>query len=148
MTRGGWAISDNLIDLITKTLNKKDTILELGSGTGTQKLIANQINVISVEQDKLWVNKYHNNYCYAQLKDGWYDFKVLNDFLKNKSYNAVLIDGPAAGDRAKVLTSCIDLSKIIFIDDIDRPADRDIFNRLKINRRYEDYEVYGVIYND
>lgn len=147
MSKGSWSISDSFIDLITKTLDKKDTLLELGSGEGTQKLIAKQINLLSVEQNKEWVNRYHNNYCYAPLKDGWYDLEVLNNFLKDKNYDAVLIDGPAAGDRIKILESCIDLSKIIFVDDLDRSKDRELFNRLKENRRFVDKKLYGVIFN-
>ena len=59
---------------------------------------------------------------------------IDNEFNKNKTYDAVLIDGPASGDRSILLESNLDLSKILFVDDIDRPRDRHIFNKLKQNK--------------
>ena len=36
-------------------------------------------------------------------KDGWYDMEKVKVFLEGKSFHAVLIDGPAHGERLKIL---------------------------------------------
>lgn len=147
MSKGSWSISGDLIDSIEKHLPKGSTILELGSGYGTRSLVRLGYTLISVEQDNQWINLHHNNYCFAPLKNGWYDMDIVNEFIKNKTYDAVLIDGPASGDRSILLESNLDLSKILFVDDIDRPRDRHIFNKLKQNRKHEDHATYGVIFS-
>jgi len=140
------AISQSLIDSIIENLPKESTILELGSGEGTKKLVDLGYKVYSVEQNTDWVGKYHNNYCHAPLKNGWYDLDIVNEFIKDREYDALLIDGPAAGDRSKMRDSDINLETLIFVDDIDRPEDRQLFDILKEGRTYEDMKIYGVIY--
>lgn len=146
MTKGSWSISGDLIDSIEKHLPKGSTILELGSGYGTRLLVRLGYTLISIEQDNQWINLHHNNYCLAPLKNSWYDMDIVNEFIKDKTYDAVLIDGPASGDRSILLDSNLDLSKILFVDDIDRPTDRYVFNKLKQNRKHEDCVTYGVIF--
>mgnify|MGYP001474760035 CR=1 FL=1 len=149
MTSGnGFSISLNLIDCIKKHVPKEGTILEFGSGEGTKWLVAEGYNLVSIEQNALFLNLYHNNYCHAPLKDGWYDLEILHRFLENKEYDAILIDGPAAGKRMNILEAKIDFNKIIFVDDIDRPADRDLFSKLSEGKKSEDFKSYGVIFND
>ena len=148
MSKGGWAISGQLLGTIAMNLSEGSTILEIGSGYGTKGLLAAGYKVMSVEQNEVWVGAFHDNYCHAPLKDGWYDFDVLNEFLEGKDYDAILIDGPAGGDRRKVLESSLDFSKLIIVDDTERPEDRAVFEILREGRRYEDPEEYGVIFND
>jgi len=146
MTKGSYEISDSLLKTITANLSTSSCILELGSGVGTSYLISLGYEVYSVEQNVDWVGKYHDNYCHAPIKNGWYDMEVVNDFVNGLKYDAILIDGPAAGDRLKMLDSDINFETLIFVDDIDRPVDRKLFDILKKGRKYEDMKLYGVIH--
>jgi hypothetical protein len=148
MTHGGFEISKNFLSFIKNHLPPNSTILELGSGGGTLELIKSGYKMISIEQNLNYLNLHHNNYCHAPLKEGWYDIEIVNDFIKEKSYDAILIDGPASGDRLKIINSKLDFSKIIFVDDMDRPRDREVFDLLKKGRNFKDEKLYGVILND
>ena len=149
MTSGsGWAISHQLIASIKHHVPENSVILEFGSGLGTGKLIRQGYNLLSVEQD-FNLKKFHNNYCHATIKDGWYDLEVLHEFLKDKEYDAILIDGPTSpGSRMGILEAKIDFNKIIFIDDIDRPKDRELLYILSEGRKSEDHKSFGVILDD
>ena len=145
----GWSIPHPLIASIKHYLPTDSVILEFGSGLGTGKLIKQGYNLLSVEQDFNFINKFHNNYCHATIKDGWYDLEVLHEFLKDKEYDAILIDGPTApGSRMGILEAKIDFNKIIFMDDIDRPEDRELFCILSEGKKSEDHEFFGVILDD
>ena len=148
MTHGTFEISKNFLSFIKNHLPLNSTILELGSGGGTLELIKSGYKMISIEQNPNYLNLHHNNYCHAPLKEGWYDIEIVNDFIKEKSYDAILIDGPASGDRLKIINSKLDFSKIIFVDDMDRPRDREVFDLLKKGRNFKDEKLYGVIFND
>ena len=52
----GWSIDKAVYDWMTKHLPEGKTILEFGSGNSTQ-ILATRWNVISVEENKDWVNK-------------------------------------------------------------------------------------------
>ena len=133
MTSGSWAISQPFLNSIIETLPKGSTILEFGSGNGTKRLIDLGYVVYSVEQNIDWVGKYHTNYCHAPIKNGWYDVDIVNEFIKDKKYDALLIDGPAgqANSRLHIFESNVSLETIIFVDDIERPKDRELFNLLR-----------------
>jgi len=150
MTSGsGWTISHTLIASIKHHVPADSVILEFGSGLGTGKLIRQGYSLLSVEQNFNFINKFHNNYCHATIKDGWYDLEVLHKFLKDKEYDAILIDGPTApGSRMGILEAKIDLNKIIFMDDTDRPEDRELFCILSEGRKSEDHGSFGVILDD
>lgn len=147
MSKGSWSISDDFLKCIVENTPKESCILEFGSGDGTYRLLQEGYKLLSIEQNIKWCGLHHDNYCHCPLVDGWYDMDKLGKFLEGRSYDVILIDGPAAGDRIKILESCVDLSKTLFVDDLDRPKDRELFNKLKENRRFLDKELYGVIFN-
>jgi len=131
-------------------LEKNSTILEFGSGLGTQQLIKLGYNMLSIEQDSRFINLYHNNYCYAPLKNDWYDLDAVSSFVKNINYDAVLIDGPAHVPHRKRILDVpnLNLNKFLIVDDIERPPDRELFEILKNNRNYRDYKTYGIIFSE
>jgi len=143
------SMSENFLKLIFDKLDKTKTILEFGSGVGTGKLVDHGYTVYSIEENKEYYNLYHYNYLLAEIVDDWYDEKKVFDFVKNKNWDALLIDGPAHGDRKKmfeILGSDFFMKiPMIFIDDIERPNDRELFYMLREGRKYEDFENYGVI---
>lgn len=103
-----WAISESLFNYLQEILPAGSTILELGSGEGTVELLKHW-EVYSIESEKEWVGKYHDNYIYAPLAkhkaiknhDGelWYNARVLEKELPQIKYDLILVDGPT-GRRA------------------------------------------------
>ena len=71
---GSWSITKELFDWIRDTLPDGKTILELGSGPGTVKLLE-YYKVYSIEHSKRWLGLAKGgNYIYAPIK------KYLEDF--------------------------------------------------------------------
>ena len=113
------------ISYIKEKLPEGSTILEFGSGASTH-ILSKTYNMISIEEDKYWANRYDSDYLLAPIKDDWYDIDMVNNFLKDKSYDAIIIDGPAKGDRKKLVelieNDIIKINKnvMIFVDDVQR----------------------------
>jgi hypothetical protein len=129
----GWSIDKAVYDWMTKHLPEGKTILELGSGNSTQ-ILATRWNVISVEENKDWVNKYHNNYIHAPIKNDYYDIDILKEKLPKK-YDLMLVDGPAYGNRNNMLNN-LELFELetsgcsIFIfDDVERVNDLETYKQ-------------------
>lgn len=150
MSKGGWSISKDLVSSIEELVPKGSKILEFGSGQGTKLLVDVGYNVFSVEEDVRFVGAFHEQYCHAEIKDGWYDLEKVNEFLKDKSFHAVLIDGPAHGKRLKILDSGLDFAnfKVIIVDDIERKEDAELFSILSKDKQCKQTETYGIIFND
>lgn len=102
-------ISETTIAIINTLLPvaKRRTILELGSGEGTQRLADLGFKMISIEHSEEWVGKYDSTYIHADLRwvkptkqfpDSkiWYHPIILKHTvakMKGK-YDLILIDGP------------------------------------------------------
>ncbi|MFW6225594.1 MAG: hypothetical protein ACOC3V_01380 [bacterium] len=164
-----WSIDNKCFSTILEILPKGKTILELGSGFGSNEL-GKYYNIYCVEHDKYWNNKYDNiNYIYAPLKPlkdhsdiMWYDIDVLKNDLPN-NYDLILIDGPPGNssknnDGRMGFTYNIDLfnivDKFIIFDDLNRKKDYDnmmLFinktNRMfKIIDSKDNTKKFGVVY--
>lgn len=114
-----WRIGNNMMALILATIPAGATVLELGSGAGTETLAEN-FHVFSIEHDPAWIGLYDSTYIYTPYVSGWYCARMLNGRLP-AMYEALIIDGPP-GDRfpmARYL-DIFDLTAAIFIDDINR----------------------------
>ena len=148
MSSGTMKISDSFFNLIIEHLEKGKTILEFGSGDGTRKLISYGYKVYSVEQNENYCNLHHDNYLHAELNDGWYNNNKVVDFVGGITYDAILIDGPASGDRRKII-DCLGKpffeNVLLFVDDIERKNDRKLFDTLKQGRKHKDFGTYGMI---
>jgi len=121
---GGWAIQESCFNFIKEILPEGKTILELGSGYGTDAL-SKHYNMISVENQKEWVGVYKSKYLYVPIKNyhdpriiftpefgsvdnfppdlpgddspkqkGWFDHEILKEKLDGLDYDLILIDGP------------------------------------------------------
>lgn len=96
---GGWSISEALHQFILDNVPVGSTILELGSGYGTQVLSENY-QMISIEHDMRFVDKYPSRYIHAPLIGHWYDINAVTDGLSGVTYDAILVDGPP-GDLSR-----------------------------------------------
>lgn len=159
---GGWAIQESCYNFIKKILPEGCTILELGSGLGTDYLSKHYI-MYSIENYKEWVDKYQSTYIYAPIKNydsewtcpdlpgensktqsGWYNPDMLIGNLPDK-YDLILVDGPngmfGRGGFLKHLDIFNTDVPIIF-DDINRDAEYQMMVKVseKINRPYAELD--------
>lgn len=155
-----YVISEELFDYIRSTLEPDCTILELGSGEGTEKL-AKYYTMISIEHDKQWLNKYPTHYIYAPIKKyetyAWYDCDVLTNELNNccHDYDLILIDGPTGvigryGFFHNMLLFNTDV--VLIFDDVNRKAEKKLLEDVAkvLQRPYsiyhcKDKRAFGVI---
>ncbi len=98
-------ISPKTIDIIRSLLAPGRTILELGSGEGTQRLADYGYKMISVEHSEKWLGKFDSQYIHAPISyckptkqfpenNQWYNSRILRDTLPKLEYDFLLIDGP------------------------------------------------------
>jgi hypothetical protein len=147
-----WAINDALFAFIRKTLPKGGTILELGSGEGTDRL-AEHYKMYSVEHDKAWMNKYDSNYIYAPLSwhkpiknhkgNRWYDATILKQQIRKLKYDLILIDGPPQSRAGFVkYFNMFDSKAIMVFDDLQRGKEEKIVLSIATKLKVP-YVVYG-----
>jgi hypothetical protein len=137
-------ISAKALDELLKIVHPKSTILEIGTGEGTQAF-TKHYKVISIENDPKW-HTGHSELIHIPLVDCkslplpnafwkrfpkatyWYDVEKLREALKTiPNYNAIIVDGPAGGAaRAAMWWFYKDLFKLnvpVIVDDIHRQYD-------------------------
>ena len=139
---GGWAISKQLFEWVLSLLPEKSTILELGSGSGTQQL-ARHFRMVSVEHDPDFVGRYDSTYIYAPIVNGWYDAVMIGSELSRLSvqYDLLLVDGPPKQiGRTGILLNLglFDLTKPIVLDDVHRAPEIQLLDELAthVGRRH------------
>lgn len=152
----GWSISPELFEKIKEIVPINSTILELGSGAGTEEL-SHYYKMISIEHDLRWLNKYNSQYIYATIKPfrkacsvfpedkGWYDREVLRKELPKLTYNAIIVDGPPGQFGRGGFYKYLDIFNTnvpIFFDDIERTRDRRMLARVS-GKLKRPYTVYG-----
>lgn len=135
------AISDKIIEAFLEFLPKEATILELGTGPGTQEL-AKYFKVISIENKP----RYHTGHSELihiprkplsieskafwkrfPLASAWYDPDRLRESIKAKRYDAILVDGPK-GSRERIpmwyyYDQVFDTRVPVIVDDVHREYD-------------------------
>ena len=118
---GGSSIDIEVLYEILSLVKKNELVLELGSGAGSAELIK-YFKLCSVEHDLKWLNKYHKNYIYAPILDGWYNCNILKNKLP-KDYKLILVDGPPGSIGRKGFLKNIELFDInvhMIFDDVNR----------------------------
>lgn len=139
---GGWSIEKELLRYIKTFLPKGKSILEFGSGNGTEALLE-FYKVTSIEHDLnfLFKRKQNHECVLAPIKNGWYQQDCVKKMF-GKCYDLLLIDGPPEGLRKGILKN-LDLfrgtvSPIIF-DDVNRPLDKKIMMKFcnQLNYNYK-----------
>lgn len=134
--KNNMAIDEFVLSFIRDKLPYGSTILEFGSGRGTEEL-SKTFTMLSVEENLDWVGRYDSKYLHADIIDDWYDVDKVNSFLEDKTYDAILIDGPDAGERVKIV-DLISSGKLklntdvhILIDDVERKDGFNLSNNLQ-----------------
>jgi SAM-dependent methyltransferase len=116
-----WMLPKEAIEWIFENVPEGSTILELGSGYGTE-ILSKSYKMYSIEQNEDWLNKFDSNYIYAPIVDGFYSRECLKNITKE--YDLLIIDGPTklSGGRLGLIEN-IDLFNLdcdILIDDVHR----------------------------
>lgn len=157
MSFNGWSISFDFYKLLIDLLPKGKTILELGSGQGTDELLK-RWNVISIEHDPKFAmikrkGKYKHKMIYAPIKFqniegfsdeiGWYDTNILNKELYHKKYNLILVDGPTGifGRGGFLVNIRLFKDVPIVIDDLHIDKYKDMFMKLINYFQFEEYTI-------
>jgi hypothetical protein len=158
---GGWAIDESCYKFIREILKDGSTILEFGSGFGTEHLCSHY-TMYSIEHDKEWIGKYDSNYIYAPLKSyddtwkapdvsgensenqyGWYDPSYLIGKLPKK-YDLILVDGPYSKVGRAGFLKHIDLfdsSVPIVFDDIHRKSEFELMVKVSEYLKRDYYKL-------
>ena len=141
-----WAIAQSTFDYIRSILPDGKTILEIGSGWGTD-FLAKHYKMYSIESNKDWVDKFQSNYIYAPIKMydsnykspdiidnfGWHDPDIIKAEIKNIKYDLILIDGPEGrigrGGFYKHL-DFFNTSVPMIFDDIGREAEMELLKKV------------------
>ena len=107
MGKSHYPIDLGVLTAIRQLVPRGSTIVELGSGSGTNRLV-DEYSVHSVEDDEKWIGYCEgSNYIHAPLVSlgedeealNWYDPEVLRASLPD-DYALVLVDGPA-GEKGR-----------------------------------------------
>lgn len=148
---GCGSIGRNLFTWLISHVPIGATVLELGSGAGTQ-LLSNFYSMYSVEEDTVWVDRFDSVYIHAPIVDEWYDLDALVDLPKE--YDALLVDGPKGTVNRAQFASHLDifLPDVVFIfDDVHRQLDRQMYRAVcdSLGKSVETYvdsdKAFGVI---
>lgn len=126
---GGWSIEREMIAFIKTELPFIRTILEFGSGVGTDALLKTY-KVISVEHEERYAYKRAKNHTcvYSPLEENWYARDKVQKAIK-KNPDLLLIDGPPGKLREGLLRHLDMFSDIhipIIFDDVDRNLDMQV----------------------
>lgn len=150
---GDWAIDKSLYDYVLQVLPNGGTILELGSGYGTKRLVEQGYTMYSVEHNKDFMDQYDSTYMYAPLCEhkaiqnhegiNWYSADILRPQLEGLEYDLLLIDGPPK-HRAGFYKykDMFDLDAILVFDDYERSIERKLINSIASYLK-RPYIVYG-----
>lgn len=104
-----WSITKECFDKIVEILPFGKTILEIGSGNSTN-ILSNFYNIISIESNEEWMNKYNSEYHLIPFKKftssyfgetNWLDPDLLFSCIKNKNYDMLIVD--AGADRVGII---------------------------------------------
>ena len=144
----GFLMCNEIHEWIESNIPKGGTVLELGSGKGTIRLVKNY-TVYSIEHSEKWANRYGSNYIYAPIKDGWYDIDAIKNGIP-EHYDVLLIDGPPRKidgnkvGRGKFFDN-MDLFNTdvpIIVDDSDRGREMKLLNKMaeKLGRGYKSHK--------
>jgi len=122
-----YEIGDGLFNWIVTNVGN-GTILELGSGKGSERLSNAGIGVHSIEYNPNYLNLYNTNYYYVPLDGKWFNVSKLERALKTvPDYDLLLVDAPAAfnGDDRMGYLYNLDLfdNSLVVIDDTHRPSE-------------------------
>lgn len=136
MTASAWALPPDAFEFLGSRLSPESTIVELGSGEGTRRLVDCYARVFSVEHDEKYVGKYDSNYIHAPIVDGWYDRTAIAYGLPSRM-DCLIIDGPTGAIGRQGVLRHLDLFGPVpmLVDDVHRGAEREIIMAIAAQRQ-------------
>ena len=136
----GWMIPKAASAWIDEHLIHGSTILEFGSGDGSEGL-ARRYNLYSIEHDPVYIGKTKSNYIYAPIvensisaskgEQGWYNPELFKEIPK--SFELIIVDGPPGVIGRSGLLKHLHLMptwRYMLVDDTDRIEERDLVAEL------------------
>lgn len=162
---GGWSFEPELYEFLVENLPFESTVLELGSGYGTD-VLSQHYKMFSIEHNEKFVGVFNSTYIHAPMRGYWYDRSRIEGKLPEK-YDAILVDGPVGHEsRSRIgFWENIDLFNtevLLLIDDTNRAGERDLFERIFAYcnfdfaaekelpesswRRFKHFKTFSVIY--
>ena len=162
MSSGTFKLNIKCINWIRTNIEKGSSILEFGSGPGSSGLLAEDYDLHSIEENQEYVDNYSNStYLYSPVIEEagyWYDIDLVNEFIKEKTFSCILVDGPAAtvdakcprcglydnlkSGKLKLNTECVWI-----FDDTHRPWDMDLAVNISkfIGRGLKSFGDYSIV---
>ena len=143
---GGWSIEKEMLEFIEASIENGESILEFGSGKGTEALLG-CYTVTSVEHDeKFFVRRAKNHkIILAPIKNSWYNRDPIKSIMKQR-YDLIIVDGPPRRLRAGILDN-LDLfegiSTPIIFDDVNRQLDRNVMEKFCSELNFQSEVIIG-----
>ena len=149
---GGSGITKALKNWIWKNIRKGETIVELGAGLVSTRILSKQYNLISVEDNENYVGLYSKaTYIHAEIDPytQWYSLKP--DKLP-KEFKLLIIDGPSGSHLRSNILQCswiLERTNIIIVDDTWRESERLLAESIqaKADGKIFHYGSFSVINN-
>jgi hypothetical protein len=148
---GGGSISHDLYKHIQEILPEGKTILELGSGWGSSKLMG-RWNLYSIEDREKWFKMFNPQsflFPLVDAHDKWYDLELMKSTLRGLKYDLLLIDGPRYGRKNfPANLDLFDMSVSMVFDDVKRKEGQTVIEEvsLLVGRPYKIWhKSFGVI---
>jgi hypothetical protein len=124
---GGSGITKNLRNWIWKNIPKGETVVELGAGLVSTRILRKRFTLFSVEENLDFVGLYSNvTYIHAEINSttNWYSLKP--EQLPQK-FNLLIIDGPSGSHLRRNILQCdwiFERAQTIIVDDTWRESER------------------------
>lgn len=143
MEFGGSGMMREAFEWICWNIPAGASILELGSGYVSTNYLSRYFNMITIEDDPIFLNIYPAHYIHAPLVNGWYDLARVREGLDHRRiweqpYQLLIVDGPSGSEPRRGFLDHLDLFSFrqpVMVDDIDRPTERAVVQKVSELRR-------------
>lgn len=124
---GGSGISLQAYLWIRRNVERGGSILELGGGLVSTRLLHKRFRLFTIESDTRYLNLFSSTYIFAPLDDsGWYDRTAIDRAKLSPMVDLLIVDGPPGHVGRQGIIQfhyCLPKAKFILIDDTDRQAE-------------------------
>lgn len=123
-----WALPQEAHEFLIAHVPSRATVLELGSGEGTARLVRAFDRVFTVEHDPAYVGKIEGaHYIHAPIVEGWYAPGQIVTALAaaGAQPDVVIVDGPPGSIGRAGLLCYPGIYKVapLLVDDVHREAE-------------------------
>lgn len=147
---GGSGITKNLRDWIWQNISKGETVVELGAGLVSTRILRKRFTLFSVEEDLNFIGLYSNvTYIHAEIDSttNWYSLKPEQ---LPKKFKLLIIDGPSGSHLRRNILDCdwiFERTQTIIVDDTWRESERLLAKSIgiKINASVYEYSSFSVV---